>query len=141
MPWTPAAQPAISSAPTAGSSGRMAVHPVSDRRSVTWPTRTPGITAALYQMLAGPDPVVLVSMQHAEGGPRRGGAERGRDAGPSSAAASVGAHRRLPRAGRAVDRAVGQMVRRPARWREAPEVVDARLQGGRGPAAAGRACP
>jgi len=42
-----AAQPAISSAPTAGRSGRMAVQPVSDRRSVTWPTWTPGITAAL----------------------------------------------------------------------------------------------
>src|SRR5712691_4659840 len=44
-PWTPAARPRISTPPTAGRSTRMAVQPVRPAASVTWPTRTPGITA------------------------------------------------------------------------------------------------
>src|SRR3990172_5847558 len=42
MPYTPAARPRTSTAPTAGRSGRIAVQPVSPTASVAWPTRGPG---------------------------------------------------------------------------------------------------
>ena len=45
-PCTPAAQPRISTPPTAGASLRITVQPVSPIASVTWPTRRPGITGA-----------------------------------------------------------------------------------------------
>ena len=42
-PCTPAAQPRISTPPTAGASGRITVQPVRPTGSVAWPTRSPGI--------------------------------------------------------------------------------------------------
>src|SRR3990170_9117755 len=64
IPYTPAARPEISTAPTAGRSGRIAVQPVSPTASVAWPTRRPGI---MLLAARGGRPAHLGGLDAAEG--------------------------------------------------------------------------
>src|SRR3989304_3399116 len=64
MPYTPAARPRTSTAPTAGRSGRIAVQPVSPTASVAWPTRRAGI---MLLAARGGRPAHLGALDAAEG--------------------------------------------------------------------------